>query len=123
MTELNWNTAHPIALAELPEAISIYIAAHNAGDIDAEVALASDDLVVTDEGNTYTGPAEIRGWLEGVASEYTWTTELIAAAKVDDLHYDVQQRIEGNFPGGLVDLHYRFWLADATKIGRIVIEP
>lgn len=45
-------------------------------DIDAIVALFSEEAVVVDEGQTYHGSAEIRGWQEGAASRYQYTTEL-----------------------------------------------
>jgi ketosteroid isomerase-like protein len=38
-------------------------------DIDAIVALFSDEAVVVDEGQTYHGKASIRGWQEGAASK------------------------------------------------------
>jgi len=34
----------------------------------------------------------------------------------------VRQHLEGDFPGGEVDLHYRFTLSGAS-IGGLVIEP
>ena len=34
----------------------------------------------------------------------------------------VGQHLEGNFPGGVADLHYRFTL-DGALIARLVIEP
>ncbi len=41
---------------------------------------------------------------------------------VDDSHYDARHHLEGNFPGGVVDLHFRFTLRDG-QIARLVIEP
>ena len=35
---------------------------------------------------------------------------------------DVEQHLEGDFPGGVADLHYRFTL-DGALIDRLVIEP
>ena len=35
---------------------------------------------------------------------------------------DVGQHLEGDFPGGVVDLHFRFTL-DGASISRLVIEP
>lgn len=37
-------------------------------------------------------------------------------------HVDVLQRLEGDFPGGVAHLHYRFTL-DGGMISRLVIEP
>ena len=61
------------------------------------------------------------GWPARPA-EYTFTTELIGASQVDAEHFDVLQRLEGNFPGGLVDLHYRFTLR-GPAMSELVIEP
>ena len=47
---------------------------------------------------------------------------LTGATKIDDAHYDVLQHLEGNFPGGVIDLHYRFTLRGAS-IAELVIEP
>ncbi|WP_431937416.1 hypothetical protein [Micromonospora sp. RP3T] len=50
------------------------------------------------------------------------TTELTAAAKLDDQHYDAVHHLAGNFPGGTADLHFRFTLRDGL-IARLVIDP
>ncbi len=42
--------------------IARYFEADARRDIDAIVALFSDEAVVVDEGQTYHGPKEIRGW-------------------------------------------------------------
>lgn len=122
MTTIDWNRATPIALDDLPELITSHIAAHHARDIDAELSHYEKASTVTDEGHTYTGPAEIRAWLDRASSEYTYTIEVAGAAKLDDLHYDVVQHLEGNFPGGVADLHYRFTLLDDSTITDLVIE-
>jgi hypothetical protein len=46
----------------------------------------------------------------------------IGAARVDDAHSDVVQHLDGDFPGGVVDLHYRFTLSGALII-QLTIEP
>ena len=52
--------------------------------------------------------------------QLTRAVELHSDVDVD--HYDVTHHLEGNFPGGQVDLHYRFALSDGV-IARLVIEP
>jgi hypothetical protein len=42
--------------------------------------------------------------------------------KFDDTRYVVSNRIEGDFPGGVVDVIYRFTLAD-DLITRLEIAP
>ena len=51
----------------------------------------------------------------------SYTTEFTGAAPTD-AGVDVGQHLEGNFPGGVADLHYRFTL-DGAAISRVVIEP
>lgn len=106
---------------ELPATITGFLAAQEARD-PAALEFLAPGAVVTDDGQTYRGADEIRGWLERAASEYTYTTTFAGATRHDPDHYDVRKRLEGNFPGGVVDLHYRFTLDDST-ITRLVIEP
>jgi hypothetical protein len=47
---------------------------------------------------------------------------MIGATEIDQDHYDVTHHLEGNFPGGQVDLRFRFSLHDGA-ICRLVIEP
>ncbi|GAB3845545.1 nuclear transport factor 2 family protein [Dactylosporangium cerinum] len=107
---------------DLPPVITTYLTAHNARDVDSAITAYAPDAVVVDDGRTYHGPEEIRAWLAGAASQYTYTTELISATQLDQEHYDVLQHLEGDFPGGVVDLHHRFTLR-GTTIARLVIEP
>ena len=72
-------------------------------------------------GKTYHGTAGIRTWLDRSAGEYTYTIELIGAEKIDDEHYTAINHLEGDFPGGVVDLHFQFTLRDG-RIARLVIE-
>ncbi|MFC0430645.1 nuclear transport factor 2 family protein [Kutzneria buriramensis] len=106
----------------LPQVITEYLAAHQARDLDPAVAGYTEDAVVVDEGKTYRGKQEIRDWLGRAGGEYTYTTELIATQRVDDEHYVAVHHLEGNFPGGVVDLRFRFTLRDG-RIAELVIEP
>ncbi|MER5654946.1 hypothetical protein ABT076_18240 [Streptomyces sp. NPDC002131] len=54
------------------------------------------------------------------ASEYTYTTELTAAHRTDATHVTATHHLEGDFPGGQVDLRFRFTLRDGL-IERLVI--
>ncbi|MEV4134170.1 nuclear transport factor 2 family protein [Dactylosporangium sp. NPDC049742] len=106
----------------LPPAITTYLTAHNARDVDRAIASYTPDATVIDEGRSHHGTDEIREWLAGAASEYTYTTELISVTRLGEERYDVVQHLEGDFPGGVVDLHYRFTLRGAAIV-RLVIEP
>jgi hypothetical protein len=108
--------------ADLPAVITDYLHAHHARDLDGAVARYRTDANVTDERRTYHGHDGIRAWLSRSASEFTYTIELTGAARIDEEHYDVTHHLEGDFPGGQVDLHYRFSLRDGA-IAQLVIEP
>jgi len=77
---------------------------------------------VVDYGHTYAGTAAIDGWLDRAATEFTYTVQLTDARETDADHYIATQHLEGDFPGGTVDLHYRFTLRDGL-VERLVIEP
>jgi hypothetical protein len=116
------ETPQAVAPAELPEIITSYLKAHQVRDLGAAMQRYEPDATVTDEGRTYHGAAEIRAWLSRSASEYSYTIEMTGATKIGDDRYDVTHHLEGNFPGGTVDLHFRFTLRNG-KIVRLVIEP
>jgi ketosteroid isomerase-like protein len=86
----------------IPEAFAItrYFEADARRDIDAIVALFTDEAVVVDEGQTYHGTAEIRGWQEGAASKYQYTTEVSGTKRTGEESFLVTGRLTGNFPGG-----------------------
>ena len=106
---------------ELPETVKTYLTAHDNGENARVLATFTADAVVTDEGHDHAGREHIEAWLNGPAGEFTYTTEFLSATTLDVNHVDVLQRLEGNFPGGLADLHYRFTM-DGALIGRLVIE-
>ncbi|MEU4094236.1 nuclear transport factor 2 family protein [Streptomyces sp. NPDC026673] len=102
----------PIPTADLPEVVTRYLAAHRVRDTATAITAFTGDAVVTDEGATRRGTAAIEEWLATAASEYTYTTELTGAERADARHYVAVQHLEGDFPGGTVDLRYRFTLRD-----------
>ena len=91
-------------------------------DIDAIVALFSDDATVVDEGETRHGTAEIRAWQIGPASKYTYTTEVLDTVALAADRYVVTGRLTGNFPGGTAELKWDFTVAGG-RIRRLVIAP
>jgi ketosteroid isomerase-like protein len=110
----------------LPTVISDYLAASERGDLNALVACFTDDAVVLDEDQEWRGQAGIRQWRQKVANAYEYTVEVRGAANegsVDGVqHHDVQTHLEGNFPGGTVDLTFRFGLRD-DRIATLQIVP
>jgi len=105
----------------LPKTVRTFMTALDAREVDQVLATLTTDAVVTDEGHDYKGHDEIGAWVATAASEYTYTTALTGATTTD-AGVDVGQHLEGNFPGGVADLRYRFTF-DGTVISRVVIEP
>ena len=91
-------------------------------DIESIVALFSDDAIVVDEGETRHGTEEIRAWQVGPASKYTYTTTVAAIEPTDSNRYRALARLEGNFPGGIVDLKWDFTVSGG-QISRLEIAP
>ena len=110
----------------LPTVISDYLEASDRGDLDALVACFTDDAVVLDEGREWRGQAGLRQWREKVANAYEYTVEVCGAAKQGSIdgvqRHDVHTHLEGNFPGGTVDLTFRFGLR-GDRIASLQIVP
>ena len=113
------RTVQPV---ELPTTIREYLAAHAAADADTAVRAFAPDAVVVDEGRTYRGTAEVLVFLNKAGSQYRYTTELTGGRYVDDQHWEAVNHLEGDFPGGVADLTYRFTLA-GDRIAELVIAP
>ncbi|MEW2315041.1 nuclear transport factor 2 family protein [Streptomyces bauhiniae] len=111
-----------IAPEALPEVITGFLAAHRAHDTATALGFLRPDTTVTDDGRTYRGIPEIEAWMNRAAGEYTYTTELIGAQRADADQYVATHHLEGDFPGGVVDLHYRFRLGGGL-IEDLRIEP
>jgi ketosteroid isomerase-like protein len=106
----------------VPDVITRYFEADARRDIDAVVALFSDDAVVVDEGETWRGISEIRAWRQGPASRYQYTTEVFDTERTGEDEYLVTGRLEGNFPGGTAELAWGFTLA-GDRIRHLHIAP
>ena len=107
---------------EVPNAITAYQAAHDRRDV--ATALAQFDLAarVVDDGRTYEGSSGVEEFLRSAASEYTYTRTLVTAEEVGPDRWRVTNHLEGNFPGGQVDLSYEFQLAGG-RIASLTIAP
>jgi hypothetical protein len=118
----DWTNGTSVSLTDLPHAAATYLAAHDVRDVDRALTAFTPDAEITDEGQTYRGRVKIGDWLANSGTEWTYTSETVAAACIDAEHYDVVRHLEGNFPGGVADLHFRFSL-DGEAITHLVIEP
>ena len=107
---------------QLPAPIRAYLTAHEAGDAETALRAFAPDAVVVDDGTTYRGTDEVRGFLQSSGTEFQYTTELVGAERVDDHHWVAVNHLEGDFPGGVVDLRYRFAM-DGDLIAGLVIAP
>lgn len=113
----------PFDASLLPPAVARYLDDH--ADVDRRDSVAelfAPDARVVDEGIEYQGRDAIRGWLNKAASEYTYTSTLLGQQSVGDGRWVVLSRLEGNFPGGVVDLRYRVAVA-GDQIVDLVIAP
>jgi ketosteroid isomerase-like protein len=110
----------------IPTIISEYFAAADGGDVDAVVACFATDATVFDEDQEWHGHAGIRQWRTKVAAAYEYTVEVrrvVDLGTTDGIErHDVYTHLEGNFPGGTVDLTHRFGLRDGL-IARLEIVP
>ncbi|MER5807474.1 nuclear transport factor 2 family protein [Streptomyces sp. NPDC002033] len=116
------NQPRTITPDTLPEVITRYLTAHRAHDTATAIAAFTREATVIDDGNTYEGTKAIEGWLGRSATEFTYTIHLANAQQTDATHYTATHHLEGNFPGGTIDLRYQFALR-GNLIERLVIEP
>ncbi|WP_380165573.1 nuclear transport factor 2 family protein [Jannaschia sp. R86511] len=98
---------------ELPTAVRGFLTAHAVHDVAGALAHLAPDAVVTDQGETFRGAEEVRRFLRQAGSEFTYTTELVGAGRAGEDRWTAAVRIEGDFPGGVADLTYRFELRGA----------
>ncbi|RLP78108.1 nuclear transport factor 2 family protein [Mycetocola tolaasinivorans] len=76
--------------------------------------------VVVDDGHIHRGTAEILAWLAGAASEFETTSTWLETRHVAE-GTAVLQLLEGNFPGGAVELTYTFGEDSAGLISTLTI--
>ena len=98
-------------MSDLPDVVADYQDAHDRGDVEGALAAFTSTASVKDDGREYHGPDEIRDWLARASTEFTYTRTLTGATAIDGESWLVTNHLEGNFPGGVVDLRYRFVLA------------
>lgn len=113
------SNVHP---TELPATISDFLAAHVVRDATSASRAFGPDAVVVDEGRMYRGSDELLDFLRNAGTEFTFTSELVGAQRIDDEHWVAIHHLEGDFPGGVVDLRYRFTI-DGDLITELVIAP
>jgi hypothetical protein len=107
---------------DLPDVVRRYLEAHDHRHTDEALSAFTPDATVADDGHEYVGSEEIRHWLAEASTEFTYTRTFVGANAVDANTWVVTSHLEGNFPGNVVDLRYRFVVA-GERISRLVIAP
>lgn len=105
----------------LPDAIAAYFAADKNGDAETISECFTQDAIVIDEGNTYTGRDAIRQWMANASTQYTYMVEPFALSEEGGRKV-VTSHLVGNFPGSPVDLRY-FFVLDGDRIAELEIVP
>jgi len=113
------------AAVSLPLVVSNYLVASDRDDIDAIVACFTDDAVVLDEDRYWRGADAIRQWRENVATAFEYTAVIIGSEALGEVdggqRHEVYTHLEGNFPGGQVDLTNRFTLRGDLIVGLEIV--
>lgn len=105
----------------MPDVLRRYLEAHDRHDTDAALSAFAPDAHVLDDGQDYRGLNAIRDWLARASTQFTYTRTLLDAHAEAPNHWLVRNRLEGDFPGGVVDLRYQFTLVDGLIADLAVI--
>ena len=105
------TTHTTIQPTQLPSTIRAYLAAHAAGEADAAIRTLTPPPWSSTRARPSEAPVEVLEFLRNAGGEFTYTTELVGAQHIDDAHWVAINRLEGDFPGGVAELSYRFTLA------------
>jgi len=95
---------------DLPKPIANYFMADKEGG-DAIVICFSENAVVKDEGQTYTGLDAIKQWKMSSSTKYTYTIEPHTLNERGGRTV-VTGLVSGDFPGSPVNLQFAFKLND-----------
>jgi ketosteroid isomerase-like protein len=116
---MDTNTNTDITV-QLPAAIRDFLDAQAARDETRALPLLTEDAVivdVADGGESFSGADGLRRFVVEAGTEFTYTTEHTKVVRDGDV-WVVGHHLEGDFPGGQVDLDYRFTLA-GDRIARL----
>lgn len=113
----------PYRPQDLPPVVTAFLEAHlDTAHRGAATAAFAPDARVVDDGREHVGTHEIRAWLEREASQFTYTTTFAGQRTEGPDRWTVLAHLEGDFPGGTADLHFRFRLS-GELVTELVIEP
>jgi hypothetical protein len=108
--------------AVMPDVVRRYLEAHDRRDTDEALSAFAPDARVLDDGHEYRGLDAIRDWLARASTQFTYTRTLLEARAEAPNRWRVRNRLEGNFPGGVVELQYQITLVDGL-IADLEIAP
>lgn len=106
---------------ELPAVVTAFLASDASASPQATAELFGDQAVVVDDGHTYRGREAIFGWRKGAARAFNYTKTLRSEHQRGPL-IEIVERLEGDFPGGRVDLRSTFTLESTGLISSLRIE-
>ncbi|MDP9792667.1 hypothetical protein J2S43_001179 [Catenuloplanes nepalensis] len=106
----------------LPPLLARHFRAAEDHDWAALVDCFDERAVVVDDSRIHVGREAIRAWREEDAGTWTYTSTLTLAEPVGLTGHHVVVHLEGDFPGGVVDLHYQFTVA-GDLIRSLTIAP
>ncbi|PPI40799.1 MULTISPECIES: nuclear transport factor 2 family protein [unclassified Rathayibacter] len=101
----------------LPEPVQDFVAATNAHDADALLAVFAPDAVVADDGSTYEGRDRVREWLTVHQIE---PRVVVSPASFADGR--LLASVDGDFPGGPLTFAFSFTVRD-DRIAELIVEP
>jgi uncharacterized protein (TIGR02246 family) len=105
-----------------PSLVNHYLAAANRGDFSALADCFTPDGTVLDEGHTYRGREAIIGWREAIAGKWTYTSTVTSSQPINAQEFRVTVRVEGDFPGAVADLTYKFSIRDGLIADLSIVE-
>lgn len=103
---------------QLPAAAHGFVDGWQSRDAAKVEALFIEDAMVNDEGHTHRGLDEIRSWIQKTIDLFSTTLTFRGGREVDGM-VGASYRLEGDFPGGVVDLEYQFHLDEEGRIARL----
>jgi len=100
---------------QIPSIVAAFLAAERSNDAHTLAACFSEDGIVHDEARSHRGHSAIQQWKEDADGRYSYTSEPLVAS-TEGATVTIRTRVEGSFPGSLVELSQVFTVAD----GKIV---
>ena len=107
---------------QVPDVIARYHEAHDRQDTERALSAFASDATVVDEDHAFRGVDAIHEWLESAGREFTYIRTFVGAQRLDDDTWVIHNRLEGNFPGSVAELRYRYRITNGL-ISELVIAP